>query len=279
MSEFNHEETSRNLSSVVEDFINFLEKNTEEYYSNLNAEHELFNARMDMLHSLELEQLTYHQVAHLGLDIRDICRSRRKYKDDFQIREPIAKFMKDNDKLIEDLKKLQSDLLTVESHMLNKHYNNRQKVKGVESLSKDGSIKNKNKEDLINLNRLISKFSDKYESEIEKYASSPDDVCELIISVWFNDCHYDSRKQLKSKIQSIRNDIDKFFGSHYENKQVTLVISDMLSLDKKSKHKLESKLTISANGKDVYKIRFRLYGMITEEKQKSSSKKKGKKRR
>lgn len=278
MTEIKTNESEATLSSVVSEFIEFLETNTETYYTNLNAEHELFNTRMDQLHTLELEELTYHQVAHLGIDIRDISRTRRKYKDGFQIREPIVKFLKENSDLIDRLKKLQSDLSVVENHMANKHYNTRQRMKGSEKLAKDGSIKDKNKEDLINLNRIISNISDRCESEIEKYPDNENGVCEILINVWFEDCQYDSRAQLKNKAQFIRNDIEKYFGNNYINKQVDLSVSDMLSVDKKNKHKLESKVVISSDGKDIYKIRFRLYGMIVEEKHKSS-KKRSKKRR
>lgn len=278
MTETKTDDSEVTLSSIVSEFIEFLETNTETYYTNLNAEHELFNTRMDQLHTLELEELTYHQVAHLGIDIRDISRTRRKYKDGFQIREPIVKFLKENSDLIDRLKKLQSDLSVVENHMTNKHYNTRQRMKGSEKLAKDGSIKDKNKEDLINLNRIISNISDRCESEIEKYPDNEDGVCEVLINVWFEDCQYDSRAQLKNKAQFIRNDIEKYFGNNYINKQVDLSVSDMLSVDKKNKHKLESKVVISSDGKDIYKIRFRLYGMIVEEKHKSS-KKRSKKRR
>lgn len=278
MTETKTNDSETTLSSIVSEFIEFLETNTETYYTNLNAEHELFNTRMDQLHTLELEELTYHQVAHLGIDIRDISRTRRKYKDGFQIREPIVKFLKENSDLIDRLKKLQSDLSVVENHMANKHYNTRQRMKGSEKLAKDGSIKDKNKEDLINLNRIISNISDRCESEIEKYPDNENGVCEILINVWFEDCQYDSRAQLKNKAQFIRNDIEKYFGNNYINKQVDLSVSDMLSVDKKNKHKLESKVVISSDGKDIYKIRFRLYGMIVEEKHKSS-KKRSKKRR
>lgn len=267
------------MSDKVDEFIKLLENSANEYYTNFNTEHELFNARMDMIHTLELDNLSYHQVAHLGLDIRDICRTRRIYKNAYIIREPIMKFVKDNSKFLDELKKLRDELIKIESYMENMHYNSRQKVEGVEKLVKDGSLENTNKEDLICLNKIIKKFSNKFESKIEKYSNEKDKLCEIFIKIWIPECQSNSINQLINKTSKIRSDIDKFFGNQYENKNSSIMISDMLSYDEFNNPKLDSKIIVNSNNDDIYSIRIRTYGTIKSEQQKKKNRSRSRKRR
>lgn len=259
MEEINNEE--KKMSTKVKEFIELLESGTSDYYSNYNAEHELFNSRMDMIHTLELEELTYHEVAHLAIDIRDVSRSRRQYKDAYLLREPIMKFTKENKKVIEDLRKLQEDLETVEKYMGDKHYNVRQKVKGVEKLTKNGSIENARKEDLINLNRLISQYTDKYDSSIIDFGDdySP---CEIMVKMWMKDCIPHSFNQLRNSTMSIKSGIEKFFAGKLPNNHTNITVSDMLSRDEFDQDKLDSIVTITTECTDTYMIRLRLYGIM-----------------
>lgn len=267
------------LSNKVKEFIELLESGTNEYYTNFNAEHELFNSRMDMIHTLELENLTYHEVAHLALDIRDVSRSRREYKDAYLLREPIMKFTKENKKIIEDLKKLQTDLENAEKYMGDKHYNTRQKVKGVEKLTKNGSIENARKEDLININRIISQYTDKYESNIIEVGDD-EAPCEIMIKMWMKDCIPHSFNQLKNSTLSIQSAIEKFFVNKLPEGDMSIMISDMLSQDEYMQDKLDSILKINSSQEMSHIIRLRIYGIKKPEAGNGKSgKKNGKKRK
>lgn len=276
MEEINEE---RKLSDKVKEFIELLESGTNDYYTNFNAEHELFNSRMDMIHTLELETLSYHEVAHLALDIRDVSRSRRQYKDAYLLREPIMKFTKENKKIIEDLKKLQIDLENVEKYMCDKHYNTRQKVKGVEKLTKNGSYENARKEDLININRVISQYTDKYESNIVEMGDD-DKPCEILIKMWMRDCIPHSFNQLKNSTLSIQSAIEKFFVNKLPEGDVSsIVISDMLSQDEYMQDKLDTIMKISSDYEISHIIRLRLYGIKKPEIGNGKSGKKNSKKR
>ena len=163
--------------------------------------------------------------------------------------------------------------------MNNMHYNTRQKVEGVETLSKDeNSIENTNKEDLISLNRILQKFGVKTDAKIEEYASNGE-PCEILVKMWFNDCFPTSMSELKAATNQVKYDIEKYFGKQYDDKEFKYFISDMLSYDDYNNQKLDSKINIFSNGKEIYYIRLRIYGTRKVEPKKKKGKSKGKKRR
>lgn len=271
-------DNNKKLSEHIDDMIKFLSSANDEYHNNVNMEHELFNTRVDMIHDLELnDNLTYHQIAHLALDIKQVSKTRRKYKNGYILREPLYNFLKEHPSLISDLRQLRDELAKVEGFINNMHYNYKQKVKDINILD-DDTPETENKEDLVALNRMISKFTDKYSTEIAQYSNN-EQPCEISVKIWFPDCTPTSLSGLKQSTSIVKSDIERFFAKQHDNREVSFTTSDMLVPDEKDELVLNSRICVTSNGIDIYHIHFKSYGTKEVTPKKNKKNKKSKKRR
>lgn len=261
------------LSDYVKEFANLLQEKETIYHKDHDIEAEMFNKQNDLLHDIEIPDLTYHEIARIGKSIRELRRNRRKYKNEYILYEPISIFIKSHPGIIDDLINLSCDIKKVEAHLDNQYYNKRSKIDDIEHTNKDdSSTDNVAREDLVSLNKIISKHSSEFTSTI----SSINGEC---VEYSYN-ITLDSREryeELRDRFFQIKSSIEKYFKTDIESKYVEYRVSDMMSSDCFNVRKLDARIFIYDCGKPIAKINTRLYGKSNSPI--PSKKKKGKKGR
>ena len=77
----------------------------------------------DILHKLELEEITYHEYARLSKALKKVCIERRKAKDTIEQLGPLVTWVVQNNKVIKELERVLGEMRKVEKNMQYRHYN------------------------------------------------------------------------------------------------------------------------------------------------------------
>ena len=266
------------ISEQINDFCQLLIKSVNIYKKDTDIENEMFKEQNNLLHSLELDELTYHQIARLGKDIRDLRRSRREYKNEYILYEPIVKFINSHKDLINEINELIKDVEKVEKHLSQQKYNVRQTIDGLSTMHNDKSVDTLRKEKCISLVNILRSYTIQHEYEFDACEDMQNDICDNYVSLKFNAIveDYNTLKCLKEDIYKIFNAIAQTYElgdlDTYE-----IITSDMLKASKGGKG-------VSLSGQmDIWKdnkLIARYVGEVSGTKKGSSEKKKkGKKRR
>lgn len=95
-----------NYSKNIENFLTFL-RDCEQGYRMAEAdEQEANSVTQDLLHSIELEEHTYHEHAQLSKEIRDVRKLRRAAKDTMSQTAPILDWINQNRSFLKGLEQL-----------------------------------------------------------------------------------------------------------------------------------------------------------------------------
>lgn len=77
----------------------------------------------DILHKLELEEITYHEYARLSKALKKVRIERRKAKDTIEQLNPLVNWSDQNLKTIKELERVLGEMRKVEKNMSYRHYN------------------------------------------------------------------------------------------------------------------------------------------------------------
>ena len=273
------------LSDKIASFISMIEKCNNTFYKDYNMSTEFLKKQNDYIHKLEFEDLTYHQIAHLGLDLRKLRRNRRGYKNEYILYEPVVNFLKDNPDFIDKLNILIDEVKKVEFHLDNQHYNIRSSVDGIENVSKDkDSTENILKENIVSLNTIFDRIFEKYEindifkdnPSLDKILSHESERITEIDASLYAKCP-PSYGSLKDYMKWLRSDIEKFFYNDLKNKRVEISISDYLIKDDIGS-KLCAYIDIYDSNNHIYRISCRCYATEQFKSNQSGKKKKNKRK-
>lgn len=116
------------ISETIETFLNGLKE-----IESLSAQAELEEAdtsseTQDILHALELKDLSYDEQARLASKLADVRRRRRKAKDTIAQAEPVLKWISVNKKAIDELRQDLGTIRKLEKGAENRFYNPRTSI-------------------------------------------------------------------------------------------------------------------------------------------------------
>lgn len=104
----------KKYSELISDFLGMLREAQQEYNIAEAEEHDANNETQDILHSVELDDMKYHEYARLSIALRDVRQQRRKAKDKTQELQPIIDFLSTNAKVVKAIERLLGDVRKAE---------------------------------------------------------------------------------------------------------------------------------------------------------------------
>ncbi len=120
-TERKHKMNEKNSNSIA-DFLKFLRDTQMEYNIVTQTEYEADRETQDLLHRLELENDSYHDMAKLAKAMKTVRCKRREAKDAKIVIEPIIQWLTENDKFIKSLERLLGEVRKAEKSTTNRHY-------------------------------------------------------------------------------------------------------------------------------------------------------------
>lgn len=115
-------EEEKKISSIISDFVKFLNDANFSYKYMLDNMNDQDKVTQDILHSLELDDLKYNERAKLATKLAAARKQRRIYKDAVEELEPVADFLSDNKKLLNNLGALLGSVRKQEKYHSNRRY-------------------------------------------------------------------------------------------------------------------------------------------------------------
>ena len=94
--------TSESLSN----FLSFMRNISSQYRMAVTEEQETDDITQDIMHSLELEDHTYHEYAQLSKELSEVRKKRRMAKDTLAVLKPVLDWYEKNTQVIKDLENL-----------------------------------------------------------------------------------------------------------------------------------------------------------------------------
>lgn len=116
-------------SKNIEDFLAFLRECEQQFYMAQAEEIEQNDITQDILHSLELQEHSYHELASLSKELAQSRKKRREAKDILSTTSPVLNWMENNRKIIKDLENLLGSARKAERSTENRIYTPRSKTK------------------------------------------------------------------------------------------------------------------------------------------------------
>ena len=123
----------KTYSECVSDFLNFLRDAAQQYRMAVTTQQESENETQDILHSLELENHTYNEVARLGKRLSEVRKNRRSAKDIIAATSPIVDWADTNAASIKAIERLLGDVRKGERYAENRIFTPRTAVLDEES--------------------------------------------------------------------------------------------------------------------------------------------------
>lgn len=117
------------VSKPIETFLAFMRDCETQYHMAEAEEQKTFGLINDILHSLELEDHTYHEFAKLGKELKEARQRRRIAKDIIQTTQPVLTWKDENQSVIKGLERLLGDVRKAERNTENRIYTPRCKTK------------------------------------------------------------------------------------------------------------------------------------------------------
>lgn len=109
-------------SKYIENFLIFIKDVQVDYNVNIEEENRNNDETQDLLHTLELTNLTYHQKAKIANKLIEVRQERRDFKNKELIITPIVEWINDNQDVIKKLQKLLGEVRKIESKCDNSSY-------------------------------------------------------------------------------------------------------------------------------------------------------------
>lgn len=95
-----------NYSKNIEDFLTFLRSCEQSYHMAEADEQEANSITQDLLHSIELEEHTYHEHAKCSKELKEVRKLRRAAKDTMSQTAPILDWIEQNRSVVKGLEQL-----------------------------------------------------------------------------------------------------------------------------------------------------------------------------
>ena len=109
-------------STTISDFLEFLRDCSDQYNVEYESVGEKDKETQDLLHELELQDLKYHQQAHLAADLKQVREDRRNAKDAVTVLEPIRQYYNSHSADIKALERLLGEVRKAEKSLTNRIY-------------------------------------------------------------------------------------------------------------------------------------------------------------
>lgn len=271
------------LVSQCQDFLTFCDTVKERYFTDKDVEDEMNKLQNDLLHTLEFDDLNYHGIARVGKEIRALRKNRRGYKNDYIMNEAVKNLAKDENKMrivnefLGIITVLRDELEKTEDFIISQKYNKRSKIENIAEMKIEDSDEESNKrtEDLISLNRVLSKYAKNVICDFDD-----NDDFKMIAKLQL-DSHF-SIKGGTQYLKALSDNVEKYYRISGKPCTTDISISDMVLQDEYYKNTLMGIMTLSVDGDEYYKVHITIRSGKKEEKKKSSkkgSKKRGKKRK
>lgn len=101
-------------SEGLYDFLNYVRESVETYKIAEGDVAQYENETQDLLHSLELENNSYHESARIARTLAEVRQQRRISKDIMTVIKPLFDWVNDNGKTINSLERLLGDMRKAE---------------------------------------------------------------------------------------------------------------------------------------------------------------------
>ena len=115
-------------SKELEQFLDFLKSAESQLDQATTGQQEAEAETQDILHALELEKHSYHEMAALSRKLAEIRQTRRQHKDTAAQLTPVAEWAKENDAAVRSLQRLLGDVRKTERSTQNRFYTPRTNV-------------------------------------------------------------------------------------------------------------------------------------------------------
>ena len=115
-------------SKAIDDFLKFLRDAKMDYAVSQDIETEAEKETQDILHTIELDDISYHEYARLSKALKAIRQKRRVAKDRCIRLEPVVTWCNSNEPLIKALEKLLGSVRKAEKSTENRMYIQRTKI-------------------------------------------------------------------------------------------------------------------------------------------------------
>lgn len=112
----------------LEDTINFFTQTTEDYQNNTENESLHDYETQDILHKLELEDVSYHDTTKLGKALMKVRENRRKAKDSVELNAPLAEWIQSHSDVLKSLQKVLGETRKIEDKQRRRMYVPRTKI-------------------------------------------------------------------------------------------------------------------------------------------------------
>lgn len=115
-------------SKDLERFLDFLKSAESQLDQAMAGQQEAEAETQDILHSLELEKHSYHEMAALSRKLAEIRQTRRQHKDSAAQLTPVVEWTRENDGTVRSLQRLLGDVRKTEKSTQNRIYTPRTNV-------------------------------------------------------------------------------------------------------------------------------------------------------
>lgn len=109
-------------SKDLERFLDFLKSAESQLDQAMAGQQEAEAETQDILHSLELEKHSYHEMAALSRKLAEIRQTRRQHKDTAAQLTPVVEWTRENDGAVRSLQRLLGDVRKTERNTQNRFY-------------------------------------------------------------------------------------------------------------------------------------------------------------
>ena len=117
-----------NASKELEQFLDFVNNAESLMDQAIAGQQEAEAETQDILHSLELEKHSYHEMAALSRKLAEIRQTRRQHKDTAAQLTPVVEWTRENDGAVRSLQRLLGDVRKTERNTQNRFYTPRTNV-------------------------------------------------------------------------------------------------------------------------------------------------------
>lgn len=116
------------VSKELEQFLDFLKSAESQLDQATTGQQEAEAETQDILHSLELEKHSYHEMAALSRKLAEVRQNRRQHKDNAAQLAPVVEWTRGNIEVVRGLQRLLGDVRKVERSTQNRFYTPRTNV-------------------------------------------------------------------------------------------------------------------------------------------------------
>lgn len=115
-------------SKEIEQFLDFLKSAESQLDQATTGQQEAEAETQDILHALELEKHSYHEMAALSRKLAEVRQNRRQHKDNAAQLAPVVEWARGNIEVVRGLQRLLGDVRKAERSTQNRFYTPRTNV-------------------------------------------------------------------------------------------------------------------------------------------------------